>query len=146
MQKLKEKNNSFIRTIASAVLLYMILMIIILSAIWWNTRNTLESAAGATLSQAKEISDYEIEEVLKANEQALAVVLQDNADISAFKNGTDVQKAIAQQNMLQTIWKIVNREIIIQDRLSFMQIIVHIVMRQIRELLYPLLMIQGMYL
>ncbi len=103
MQKLKEKNNSFIRTIASAVLIYMILMIIILSAIWWNTRTTLESAAGATLSQAKEISDYEIEEVLKANEQALAVVLQDNADISAFKNGTDVQKAIAQQNMLQTL-------------------------------------------
>lgn len=103
MQKLKEKNSSFIRIIASAVLLYMILMIIILSAIWWNTRTTLESAAGATLSQAKEISDYEIEEVLKANEQALAVVLQDNADISAFKNGTDVQKAIAQQNMLQTL-------------------------------------------
>ena len=103
MQKLKEKNSSFIRTIASAVLLYMILMIIILSAIWWNTRITLESAAGATLLQAKEISDYEIEEVLKANEQALAVVLQDNADISAFKNGTDVQKAIAQQNMLQTL-------------------------------------------
>jgi len=94
MQKLKEKNNSFIRTIESAVLLYMILMIIILSAIWWNTRTTLESAAGATLLQAKEISDYEIEEVLKANEQALAVVLQDNADISAFKNGTDVQRAI----------------------------------------------------
>ena len=58
MQKLKEKNNSFIRTIASAVLLYMILMIIILSAIWWNTRTTLESAAGATLLQAKEISEY----------------------------------------------------------------------------------------
>ena len=97
------KKDSFIRTIAFAAVGYFLLMIIILSAVWWNTSVTLVDGAAATLTQAKDISLYEIDEVFKANEQALATVLQNNDNIKVFEYGTENQRAIAAQNMIQIL-------------------------------------------
>ncbi len=101
----KSKKDSFIRTIAIAAVGYLGLMIVILSAVWWNTRRTLEDSASAALSQAREIASFEIDEVLKANEQALASVLQNNDNIQVFEYGNENQKAIAAQNMVQILQK-----------------------------------------
>lgn len=97
------KKNSFIRTIAFAAVSYLLLMIVILSAVGWNTSVTLVDGARATLTQARDISLYEIDEVFKANEQALATVLQNNDNIKVFEYGTENQRAIAAQNMIQIL-------------------------------------------
>ena len=97
------KKDSFLRTLAIAAATYFVLMILILSAVWWNTSKTLSDSASAALSQAREIRSYEIDEVLKANEQALATVLQNNENIQVFEYGTENQRAIAAQNMVQTL-------------------------------------------
>ncbi len=97
------RKNSFIRTIAIAVYGYIALMVIILSAVWINTASTLESTARGTILQAKELSGYEIGEVLKSNEQALASVLQNNDNIVMIERGNEVQRATATQNMLQNL-------------------------------------------
>ena len=97
------KKHSFIRTIAIAAVGYLLLMIVILSAVWWNTSRTLQDSAGAALTKAGEIESFGIDEVLKSNEQALASVLQNNENIQVFENGTENQRAIAAQNMLQIL-------------------------------------------
>lgn len=98
-----KNKNSFIRTIAIAAVGYLLLMIVILTAVWRNTSITLEDGARATLTQARDISLYEIDEVFKANEQALATVLQNNDNIKVFEYGTENQVAIAAQNMVQIL-------------------------------------------
>ena len=103
MKKREPKKNSFIRTIAIASVGYLVLMIVILSAVWWNTSRTLTDSAAASLSQAREIASFEIDEVLKANEQALASVLQNNDNIQVFEYGNENQRAIAAQNMVQIL-------------------------------------------
>ena len=95
----RSKKDSFMRTITICVVSYLILMIVILSAVWRNTSATLEDGAGATLIQARDISLYQMDDVLKANEQALASVLQNNDNIKVFEYGTENQRAIAAQNM-----------------------------------------------
>ena len=97
------RKHSFIRTIALVAVGYLLLMIVILSMVWRNTSKTLEDGAKATLSQAREIGAFQIDEVLKANEQALATVLQNNDNIQVFEYGTENQRAIASQNMLQIL-------------------------------------------
>ncbi|MBR3574123.1 MAG: hypothetical protein IKN97_02985 [Lachnospiraceae bacterium] len=64
--------DSFIRTISIGVVGYLILMIVILSAVWINTSMTLEDGARAGLVQSRDICLYHMDDVLKANEQALA--------------------------------------------------------------------------
>lgn len=97
------KKDSFMRTITIGVVSYLILMIVILSAVWRNTSATLEDGAGAALIQARDISLYQMDDVLKANEQALASVLQNNDNIKVFEYGTENQRAIAAQNMIQIL-------------------------------------------
>ncbi len=97
------KKDSFIRTMAIAAVAYFVLMIIILTAVWWNTSGTLEEGASAALIQARGIGSYEIDEVLKANEQALATILQNNENIQVFEYGNENQRAIAAQNLLQIL-------------------------------------------
>lgn len=97
------KKNSFIKTVIIGAVGYLLLMILILTAVWRNTATTLEDGAKATLSQAREIEHFEIDEVLKANEQALASILQNNENIKVFEYGTENQRAIAAQNMLQIL-------------------------------------------
>ncbi|MCR5156450.1 MAG: histidine kinase [Butyrivibrio sp.] len=99
----RSKKDSFMRTITICVVSYLILMIVILSAVWRNTSATLEDGAGATLIQARDISLYQMDDVLKANEQALASVLQNNDNIKVFEYGTENQRAIAAQNMIQIL-------------------------------------------
>lgn len=105
MKTSEVKKGSFLRIIAIMSVGYFLLMVVILSAVWWNTSNTLESTAAAALAQAREIASFEIEEVLKANEQALAVLLQNNENIQIFEYGNENQRAIAAQNMIQIIQK-----------------------------------------
>ncbi|WP_408071545.1 sensor histidine kinase [Butyrivibrio sp. JL13D10] len=105
MKNIESKKGSFIRSIAIASIGYLALMIIILSAVWWNTSKTLEDSAAAALSQAREIASFEIDEVLKSNEQALAVLLQNNENIRIFEQGNENQRAIAAQNMVQMLQK-----------------------------------------
>jgi sensor histidine kinase YesM len=97
------KKVSFIRIIAIASVGYLLLMIVILSAVWWNTSGTLEDSAAASITQAREMASFEIEEVLKSNEQALASVLQNNENIQVFEYGNENQRAIAAQNMVQIL-------------------------------------------
>ncbi len=99
----RSKKDSFMRTISICVVSYLILMIVILSAVWRNTSATLEDSAGATLIQARDISLYQMDDVLKSNEQALASVLQNNDNIKVFEYGTENQRAIAAQNMIQIL-------------------------------------------
>lgn len=103
MNQKNRKKGSFIRTIAIASMGYLFLMIIILSAVWWNTGRTLENGAESNLNQAKEIFGYEMDEILKSNEQALAIILQDSKDITAFDKGTEIEKSVAAQNILQLL-------------------------------------------
>ncbi|MCR5669454.1 MAG: histidine kinase [Butyrivibrio sp.] len=99
----EKKKNSFLRTIVIASVIYLLLMAVILSTVWANTAATLENSAAAALEQAGEITVREMDEVLKANEQALSMVLQSNDDIAAFERGDDIARAKAAQNMLQTL-------------------------------------------
>ncbi len=101
--KKEKKTDSFIFNITVAAIGYLLLMVIILSAVSINTTRTLEDNAGSTMEQIADITDYEIDEVLRANEQALALVLQNNENIKVFENGTETQRAIAAQNMLQLL-------------------------------------------
>ncbi|MCR5656927.1 MAG: histidine kinase [Butyrivibrio sp.] len=101
----KDSSRSFIKNITVASVGYLGLMVIILSAVWWNTGRTLEDNAKATITQSLAVGQYEIDEILKANEQALAVVLQDNDSIRVFEYGTENQRAVASQNMIQIIQK-----------------------------------------
>lgn len=105
MKNTGSKKGSFIRIIEIASIGYLVLMIIILSTVWWNTSKTLEDSAAAALSQAREIAAFEIDEVLKSNEQALASLLQNNENIMIFEQGNENQKAIAAQNMVQILQK-----------------------------------------
>ena len=89
--------------ITVAAIGYLLLMVIILSAVSLNTTRTLEDNAGATMEQIADLTNYEIDEVLRANEQALATILQNNENIKVFENGTETQRAIAAQNMLQLL-------------------------------------------
>ncbi len=97
------RKDSFIRTISVGAVGYLILMIVILSAVWINTSRTLVAGAEAGLIQARNICLYQMDDVLKANEQALATVLQNNDNIKVFEYGTENQRAIAAQNMLQIL-------------------------------------------
>ena len=101
--KKEKKTDSFIFMITVAAIGYLLLMVIILSAVSLNTTRTLEDNAGATMEQIADLTNYEIDEVLRANEQALATILQNNENIKVFENGTETQKAIAAQNMLQLL-------------------------------------------
>ena len=102
MKHIKRK-DSFIRSITISGAGFLLLMVIILTAVWHNTQETLEDTASATLSQAIEISNHEIEEILKANEQALSSVLTNNDVIRAFEKGDEVKRATAAQSMLQIL-------------------------------------------
>ncbi len=101
--KKDKKTDSFIFVITVAGIGYLLLMIIILSAVSINTTSTLQDNASSTMKQIADITDYEIDEVLRANEQALSTVLQNNENIKVFENGTETQRAIAAQNMLQLL-------------------------------------------
>ena len=102
LREMKRK-DSLIRTITAGAVGYLILMIVILSAVWINTSRTLVAGAEAGLIQARNICLYQMDDVLKANEQALATVLQNNENIKVFEYGTENQRAIAAQNMLQIL-------------------------------------------
>ena len=102
LREMKRK-DSLIRTITAGAVGYLILMIVILSAVWINTSRTLVAGAEAGLIQARNICLYQMDDVLKANEQALATGLQNNENIKVFEYGTENQRAIAAQNMLQIL-------------------------------------------
>ncbi|MCR5101361.1 MAG: histidine kinase [Butyrivibrio sp.] len=102
-QSEQSKKKSFIDTITISVTAYIILMIVILSFIFVNTSSTLEDNAHATLEQLEKIFNYEIEEILNANEQALATLLLDNENIRTFEYGNDIQRAVASQNMINNL-------------------------------------------
>ncbi len=95
--------KSFIVTTATAIVVYIVLMLVILSFVFWNTTFTLQENAGSTLQQMLEICNYETEEILSFNEQALALVLRDNEDIMTFVYGDEVKRAVAAQNMLKLL-------------------------------------------
>ena len=84
---------------------YMILMIGILSAVWINTSVSLQSGAGAILTQSVEMGTYKIDEIMMSNEQALYTILQNNEYMQAFETDKETLNAVAAQNMLQALRK-----------------------------------------
>ncbi len=105
VKQAKKRTDSFIFMVATFAVGYMILMIVILSAVWFNTSVTLEDGASSILSQSVAVSSYELDEIMQSNEQALYTILQDNTNIDAFENGTELERSVASQNMLQILKK-----------------------------------------
>ncbi|WP_051208998.1 sensor histidine kinase [Butyrivibrio sp. WCD3002] len=105
LQKIQKKKDSFIFVVASFSVGYMILMVIILSAVWFNTSATLENGAASILTQSVAMSGYELDEIMRSNEQALYTILQSNDNIDVFEHGTETERAVAAQNMLQVLKK-----------------------------------------
>lgn len=99
----RKGRKSFINTMTASISTYIVLMIFILSFVLQNTSSTLSDNAESMLRQLEKIYMYEVEEVLDANEQALAIVLQDNTDLKTFVYGTEVQRAVAAQNMVKLL-------------------------------------------
>ncbi|WP_130838354.1 sensor histidine kinase [Lachnoclostridium sp. Marseille-P6806] len=80
---------------------FLLLMIVILSAIWANTFLSLRSSAGELLRQTAENGSTTLAQMLESNDRALAILFQDTGDLVALEQSDMVRRSVAAQGLVK---------------------------------------------
>lgn len=87
--------------ISRTMAVFLLLMVVILSAIWVNTFLSLRSSAGELLRQTAENGSTTLEQMLESNDRALAILFQDTGDLAALEQSDMVRQSVAAQGLVK---------------------------------------------